>query len=77
MVNLKNNIDHVNMHVVAFVKHLLELYEDDLDVFHFIKYSECYLEKNHLCTKYQDVGLYEHQKQIFTYCKLPNPKLIL
>jgi hypothetical protein len=76
-VNLKNNIEHVNMHVVAFVKHLLELYEDDLDVFHFIKYSECYLEKNHLCTRYQDVGLYEHQKQIFTYCKLLNPKLIL
>ena len=77
MVNLKNHIDHVNTHVVAFVKHLLELYENELDVFHFIKYSEYYIEKNHLCTKYQDVGLYEHQKQIFTYCKLPNPKLIL
>ena len=77
MVNLKNHIDHVNTHVVAFVKHLLELCENDLDVFHFIKYSEYYIEKNHLCTKYQDVGLYEHQKQIFTYCKVPNPKLIL
>ena len=77
MTNLKNHIDHINTHVVAFVKHLLELCEDDLDVFHFIKYSEYYIEKNHLCTKYQDVGLYEHQKQIFTYCKVPNPKLIL
>ncbi len=77
MVNLKNNIEHVNTHVVAFVKHLLELCEDDLDVFHFIKYSEYYIEKNHLCTKYQDIGLYEHQKQIFTHCKVPNPKLIL
>lgn len=45
MVNLKNHIDHVNTHVVAFVKHLLELCENDLDVFHFIKYSEYYIEK--------------------------------
>lgn len=77
MVNSKNNIDHVNTHVIAFVNHLLELCDEDLDIFHFIKYSEYYIEKNHLCTKYQDIGLYEHQKQIFTYCKFPNPKLIL
>jgi len=77
MVNLKNHIEHVNIHVIEFVKYLLELYEPDVDIFHFIKYSEYYIEKNHLCTRYQDVGLYEHQKQIFTFCKLPNPKLIL
>jgi len=76
-MNLKNSIEHVNTHVVEFVKYLLDMFESDVDVVKFIQYAEHFVEKNHLCTKFKDMELYDHQKQIFTHAKSPNPKLIL
>ena len=35
------------------------------------------IEKNNYLLDYSDNKLYEHQKQLFTYCKQNNPKLIL
>jgi hypothetical protein len=35
------------------------------------------IEKNTSLLKYTDMTLYEHQKDIFTACKNPNPKLLL
>jgi hypothetical protein len=35
------------------------------------------IEKNTSLLKYSDMTLYEHQKEIFTICKNPQPKLIL
>jgi hypothetical protein len=35
------------------------------------------IEKNEYLLKYADETLYDHQKQLFTICKQPNPKLIL
>jgi hypothetical protein len=76
-INLKNSIEHVNTHVVDFVKYLLDMFESDVDIGKFIQYAEHFVEKNHLCTKFKDMELYDHQKQIFTHAKSPNPKLML
>jgi hypothetical protein len=76
-MNLKNSIDHVNTHVVEFVNYLLDMFEPDVDVERFIQYAEHFVEKNHLCTKFKDMELYDHQKQIFTRAKSPTPKLVL
>lgn len=76
-MNMKNSIEHVNIHVIAFVKYLLDMFEPDTNIVKFIQYAEHFVEKNHLCTKFKDMELYDHQKQIFTYAKSPNPKLIL
>ena len=76
-MNLKNSIEHVNTHVVDFVNYLLDMFEPDVDVERFIQYAEHFVEKNHLCTKFKDMELYDHQKQIFTHAKSPNPKLVL
>ena len=76
-INLKNSIEHVNAHVVEFVNYLLDMFENDIDVVKFIQYAEHFVEKNHLCTKFKDMELYDHQKQIFTRVKSPNPKLML
>jgi hypothetical protein len=76
-INLKNSIEHVNTHVVEFVNYLLDMFENDVDVTSFIQYAEHFVEKNHLCTKFKDMELYDHQKQIFTHAKSPNPKLVL
>jgi hypothetical protein len=35
------------------------------------------IEKNMYLLKYADETLYDHQKQLFTICKQPNPKLVL
>ena len=76
-INLKNSIEYVNTHVVEFVNHLLDMFEPDVDVERFIQYAEHFVEKNHLCTKFKDMELYDHQKQIFTRAKSPTPKLVL
>lgn len=76
-MNMKNSIEHVNAHVVEFVNYLLDIFENDVDVAKFIQYAEIFVEKNHLCTKFKDMELYDHQKQIFTHAKSTNPKLIL
>jgi hypothetical protein len=75
---MKNNeIEHLNTYVVHFVNNILEKYENDFKIKTFIRYSYKFVEKNEYLFKYQDFALYEHQKQIFTICKNPNPKLIL
>jgi len=75
---MKNNeIEHLNTYVVHFVNNILEKYENDFKIKTFIRYSYKFVEKNEYLFKYQDFALYEHQKQIFTVCKNPNPKLIL
>ena len=35
------------------------------------------IEKNDDLVPYKDYHLYEHQKELFTICKNPNPKMIL
>jgi hypothetical protein len=42
-----------------------------------IKNSTEFIEKNKLLLKYADMTLYEHQKELFTYTKINEPKLIL
>ena len=76
-MNLKNSIEHVNTHVVEFVNYLLDMFETDVDIVSFVQYAEHFVEKNHLCTKFKDMELYDHQKQIFVHAKSPNPKLVL
>ena len=75
---MKNNeIENLNTYVMKFVDNVLEKYENDFKIKTFIRYSYTFIEKNEYLFKYQDFSLYEHQKQIFTVCKNPNPKLIL
>jgi hypothetical protein len=75
---MKNNeIDHLNTYVVKFVNHVLDKYENEFKIKTFIRHSYRFIEKNEYLFKYQNFALYEHQKQIFTVCKNPNPKLIL
>ena len=75
---MKNNdIENLNTYVMKFVDNILEKYENEFKIKTFIRYSYTFIEKNEYLFKYQDFSLYEHQKQIFTVCKNPNPKLIL
>ena len=74
---LKNNITKINRHILQFCEFIIKAFEDNLNVMNVIENSVDLIEKNTSLLKYTDMTLYEHQKEIFTICNNPQPKLIL
>jgi hypothetical protein len=74
---IRNNICHLNRHIKELVLLVLSMFEEDIDINIIIKNGVEFIERNDLLLKYNDMMLYEHQKEIFTIAKLPQPKLIL
>jgi hypothetical protein len=74
---IQNNIINLNKNIINFINKLLEKFADNIDKSIIIQNAVEFIEKNPNLLKYGDLTLYLHQKEIFTICKLPNPKLIL
>jgi len=75
---LKNSVQKINRHIVLFCKTILDRFSSDIEMFELVENAVELIEKNNSLLKYQDMILYEHQKEIFTICKNSNnPKLIL
>ena len=74
---LKNNIEKINRHVLQFCKNIINIYKDDINLMDFLENSVELIEKNVELLKYDDMILYDHQKEIFTITKNRCPKLIL
>uniref|UniRef100_A0A6C0HWZ4 Helicase/UvrB N-terminal domain-containing protein n=1 Tax=viral metagenome TaxID=1070528 RepID=A0A6C0HWZ4_9ZZZZ len=74
---LKNNIQHINKYIRIIIEKILSKFEDEIDMTEFIANSVDCIEKNLLLLKYSDMLLYEHQKQLFTLMRKPEPKLVL
>lgn len=74
---LQNSVERMNRHVVSFCNNLLDLWVNDISFELIIENAVDFIEKNENILKYSDLTLYKHQKEIFTICKNPNPKLIL
>jgi hypothetical protein len=74
---LTANVLQINRHIISFIQKLLNQYESKLVMLDVIKNSTEFIEKNKLLLKYADMTLYEHQKELFTYTKINEPKLIL
>ena len=73
----KLNITNMNPHVLKFVDAILENYFEDIYIHHLFAQSSDLIEKNEELMKYNDYHLYDHQKELFTICKIPTPKLVL
>jgi hypothetical protein len=73
----KNNVLLVNKHISNIVERIIKEFEDDIDLSQIIENSSEYIEHNHYLLHHADMNLYDHQKQIFTISKDPNPKLVL
>ena len=56
---------------------MLFVFENDITKLEIIENGVELIEKNENLLRYSDLTLYEHQKDIFTACKNPNPKLVL
>ena len=74
---LQNNIIKINKHIISLCDFILKVFENELNIMKVIENSVDLIEKNTYLLKYNDMTLYEHQKEIFTICKEPQPKLIL
>ena len=74
---IRNNIVKLNRHVKELVGRILNIFETDIDKAIIIANGVEIIEKNESLLKYNDLTLYEHQKDIFTACKKPTPKLVL
>ena len=74
---LKNNIININRHILNLSNKVLQELVNDISIKRIVANSiEC-IEKNSDILKYNDISLYEHQKEIMTISKLSCAKLIL
>ena len=74
---IRNNIIRLNRHIVELTNRILKMFENKINILTIIENGYEFIEKNDNLLRYGDLMLYEHQKDIFTACKNPNPKLIL
>jgi hypothetical protein len=74
---IRNNIINLNRHLKELTNKILEIYINDINYAIIISNAVEFIEKNGDLLKYGDMMLYEHQKEIFTFCKKINPKIIL
>jgi len=74
---LQNNITKINRHIISICDFIIKDFENEINIMNILENSVDLIEKNTNLLKYNDMHLYEHQKEIFTICKNPQPKLIL
>lgn len=78
LVNIINyQITDINKYVMNYVKQVLESFSNKVEISDIITNASRCIERNSYLLKYKDITLYDHQKQLFTICKNPDPKLVL
>lgn len=76
----QNNIQHINKYVLQNIERYLIHAEMQIDADDIIKNAYNFIERNSYLLKYQDLTLFEHQKQLFQLFEadeLVSPKLVL
>ena len=74
---LKNNIININRHIFTLSNKVLQELINDISIKRIVNNSIDCIEKNSDILKYNDISLYEHQKEIMSISKLSCAKLIL
>ena len=78
IIHLMNfNITNINTILKKQVSLILEEFKNKVDKKNFIAKAYDFIERNHDLTKYKDITLFGHQKNLFAYCKPNEPKFIL
>jgi hypothetical protein len=76
-VLLTYKVELVNQQLLKTVNLILQGMEKHVNLFDLVYSGQRIIEQNPYLLKYADETLYDHQKQLFTLCKQPLPKLIL
>jgi len=74
---IRNNIVRLNRHIKNLTNIVLDKFADEIDKLIVIENAVDFIEKNESLLKYNDLVLYEHQKEIFATIRTPRPKLVL
>jgi hypothetical protein len=74
---LTYHVEHVNQHLIKTLRGVLDHLEKNVALKELVYNGQKIIEQNPYLLKYADETLYDHQKQLFTLCKQPQPKLIL
>jgi hypothetical protein len=74
---LANSIDKLNTHLKNIITSVLDIIDNEVDLVYIVENSVEFIEKNTHLLKYNDMTLYDHQKEIFTAVKVKSSKLIL
>ena len=74
---LKLSVVKPNIRLIEIVNYLLEKFSEKLSYKTLLKVSPNFIENDPIIQNNKDIQLYRHQKELFTVCKQPNPKLIL
>jgi hypothetical protein len=74
---IRNNIMRLNRHIKNLTNIILDKFADKIDKLIVIENAVEFIEKNESLLKYNDLVLYEHQKEIFATIRTPRPKLVL
>ena len=79
MVWKTKSIQNVNPYISEFINSVIEYTKENFNKNDVINQALSVFENNENIHKYDDIKLYEHQKKLFTICKMQrkNPKLIL
>jgi len=74
---IQNNVEKVNKFIKEIIITFVKKYESEVNLLHIVHNSSEIIEKNPSILKYSDLSLYDHQKEIYTAIRAPNPKLVL
>ena len=74
---VQNNVDKVNKFLKEIIVTFIKKYENDVNLLQIVHNSYEFIERNPNILKYSDLSLYDHQKEIYTAIRAPNPKLVL
>jgi hypothetical protein len=75
----KATIPHTNQYVIQYVDKIIQYARTHLSIRDVIHQAHEFIEKNPYLLKYEDMMLFQHQKQLFTIMKQDpeTPKLVL
>ena len=74
---IRNSVLRVNRHIVSMANTVLSKFSENVRISTIVEQAVDVIERNGSLLKYNDMVLYDHQKEILTICKADNPKLVL
>ena len=75
----KNTIHHINQYMITFWDLIIKIGKQTTDLKSVLINSGDFIEKNKYLLQYEDLSLFPHQKELFSFCRnyQDTPKLIL
>ncbi len=74
---IQYNIIGFNKYIKEYVNNVLFIFKNSINKIKLLKKASEYIEQNEYLSRYKDITLYDHQKQLFNVFKNNNSKLVL